>query len=522
MPTVVIEGTEFLFDIERTVLIEKGALHNEIDFQYMDDLGTHYGFMYSSGMKNHSFFRPLDELFGQEEEVAASKGETYVKIPRIAAIDPEGMCRKYGCTTEDLRTKSDFQIMVDQQIFVERLKGIPVTIEFPGKTYLVDVAKNVLEPIDGIGEDIRLNMFHYDYYYEDFGAYHLFYNIKESRAEDPARDGTWGLTADRVVLEVPSLSNLDPIGANISSGRNPRAFLANRELKLAHVPKVVEWSFYGIKANNPRKNDDKMMELNRELPKYQIGETEFIVDVKLGHLTDSARPDNILKLQELQFYEGKYIAYLDSDGRKAVLTGNIGTEYEIPQMVELDPEGIAALFGKSIEEIRQLSDFELLVDQELFNRRMDGELPQLEILGTTFMVDSQAGTLTSDDSQFFMYELEPYLKDDFYEFPYNTASKTFTDLDFETITAIPANTSWVRIPLDWDLDPVGWAKMMGLDPKDAALMYPLKAKMTAELIAWDKTKIYEIMTFNRNRQGTGLHEPKPEKKSAGRKKGRGI
>ncbi len=194
LPTIVIEGTEFLFDIERTVLMEKGALHNEIDFRFMKDLGTHYGFTYSTKSRNHSFYGSLDDLVGQSEQQADRKTEIYVEIPRIADIDPEGMCRKYGCRIEDLKDKSDFEIMVDQEIFNERLRGIPVTIEFPGKTYLVDVARNVLEPLDGIGENIRLNAFHYDYYYEDDESYHLFYNIKQNSVEDPLRDGTWGMT----------------------------------------------------------------------------------------------------------------------------------------------------------------------------------------------------------------------------------------------------------------------------------------------------------------------------------------
>jgi len=262
--------------------------------------------------------------------------------------------------------------------------------------------------------------------------------------------------------------------------------------------------------------------MERELPRYRLRETEFRVDVRNRLLADVERPDNIIRLEDLQFIYGGYIAYLDNEGRNALHSGNSGTEYQLPQMVVLDPEGMAALYGKTVAEISQLTDFDLLIDQEVFRRRIDGELPQVDILGTTFLADSHAGTLTSDTSQILLFELEPYLKDDFYEFPYNTAAKTFTDLDFDAITSIPEDTVWVRMPLDWNLDPVGWARLIGADPKDITINYPPKGKIAAELISWDQTRIYEIMESNQKRLGEKQHEAKAKKKSAGRRKGRGC
>lgn len=524
-PIIKIEGTEFTFDIDTIMLVEKEDPNNQIDFRYMEDHGSHYSFLYSTKTKNYSFVTSIEDLFGSTENDGSLRNhEIYVEIPRIGSIDPEGMCRKYGCSPKDIEERSDFELMVDQQVFVERMKGMPVTIELPGKSYVVDVQKNMLIPIDDEGENIKLDKFHYDCYLEDEECYHLLYNLREKSVQDPLREPTLDTEGNLIMLEIPALHNLDPIGTNISRKRDPKFCLAYHDLTLQHVCKIVPWSIYGVEVNGPQLVGDEMTnkEIPREMPVYRLGEIDFRVDVRQRLLTDLRKPENIIKLDDLQFAEGKYMAYLDKEGRLASVTGNIGTEYELPQMVLLDPEGMAKVHGKTIEEISQLSDFDLLVDKDIFNERIGGRKPTLEIMGTTFSVDSLEGTLTSETSQILLFELDIYIKDDYYEFPYNTESKTVADIDFDTITAIPENTVWVRIPLDYQLDPVGWALLIGTDPKDACVNHRPKTEMSAECIQWKNTKIYEIMERNRKQNDMYEDQPTIKKQVQGRKKGRGI
>jgi len=226
LPEIEIEGTIFQFDIDKIALIEKDNPHNEIYFDNMRDLGTHYSFEYSALSKNYHFIKSastFDELFDAvfEQPKVADPAVT-VEIPRIGMLDPEGMSKKYGCTLEDIALQSDFKIMVNQEVYDKRLNGEFVTIDLAGKIYEIDIHDNALRPIDGTGEDIYLNEYHYDYYYEDEGVYHLFYNVSENKVADVMRDGSRDRTVDRVILEVPNLTSLDPVGTNIIYGYYPR------------------------------------------------------------------------------------------------------------------------------------------------------------------------------------------------------------------------------------------------------------------------------------------------------------
>ena len=251
-----IEGTTFQFDIDKIALIEKNNPNNEIYFTYMRDEETHYSFNYSAASKNYSFIRSaptLDDLFDEiERQQESPEPAIPIKIPRIGVMDPEGMCRKYGCTLQDLEQKSDFEIMVNQDAYNRRLNGEPVTIDLAGKTYEIDVKNNSLRPQDGKGEEILLNDYYYDYYDEDEEVYHLFYNISEKRVSDILSDGTSRRTDDRVILEVPNLTLVDPIGRNMQYGYNVKMGLLYDNLKMHHKAKPVPWDVYGIKADGEK------------------------------------------------------------------------------------------------------------------------------------------------------------------------------------------------------------------------------------------------------------------------------
>ena len=181
LPEIKIEGTTFKFDIDRIVLIDKDNPSNEITFEHMRDEGTHYAFEYSAIHKNYhsrnaqSFPELLRNL--QSDTPGVANPPIPVEIPRIGKIDPEGMCRKYGCSLQDINQKSDFEIMVNQDIYSRRLNREPVTIDLAGKIYEVDTKNNSLRPQDGTGNDIFLNDFYHDYYNDDAQVYLLFYDI---------------------------------------------------------------------------------------------------------------------------------------------------------------------------------------------------------------------------------------------------------------------------------------------------------------------------------------------------------
>lgn len=240
-----IEGTVFQFDIDRIALIEKKNPSNYITFEHMRDQGTHYSFEYSAVHKTYyhrnaqSFPGLLQNL--QSDTPGVANPAITVEIPRIGIIDPEGMYRKYGCSLQDIEQKSDFEIMVNQDVYNKRLNGELVTIDLAGKLYEVDTKSNSLHPQDGTGEEIFLNDFYYEYYNEDAQVYRLFYDIIENKVVDALREGSEDRTEDRIILEVPHLYTLDPIGANREYGYGPEHGLINKELAMKHFAKNIPW-----------------------------------------------------------------------------------------------------------------------------------------------------------------------------------------------------------------------------------------------------------------------------------------
>lgn len=368
LPEIEIEGTTFLFDIEKIALIEKDNPHNEIYFDNMRDKGTHYSFEYSAVTKNYHFIKSastFDEIFdGIFEQSQISNPAFAIEIPRIGVIDPEGMCRKYGCTQQDIEQKSDFEIMVNQDVYNKRLNGEPVTIDLAGKVYEIDVKNNSLRPQNGAGEEIFLNKYHYDLYYEDDGVYHLFYNISENKVSDVMRDGSRDRTEDRVILEVPNLTYLDPIGTNIEYGYNPQSGLLYSDLTMNHIAKSVPWDFYNIKvaAETTVNQEAYDLRVNKGmLPTVDIAGHTFYVDIRM----DMLRPKDDFLSKGIVFSDIEN--YYDEDKRTYTLPYNPKThEFQEPDyrnIKELPKDLIAVSFP-----------FERLLDRIGWNRHYGFEL----------------------------------------------------------------------------------------------------------------------------------------------------
>ncbi|SOD17679.1 hypothetical protein [Pedobacter xixiisoli] len=271
-PIVLIAGDTFLFDIEKIALIDKDNPRNEIYFDTMTDHRSHYEFEYNKAAKNHSYMKTKDQFFAMMDGVEDPSPAFVVNIPRIGVIDPEGMCSKYNCTPEDIAFKTDFEIMVDQEVFNERMRGVPVTIDLGDKRYEVDVLNNWLTAVNG-DDKIELNQFQHDYFMEEEGFFRLFYDTKKGAVQDPLRNG-WQLDHENVlIVEVPALRELDPVGCNFLRGTNPRFALLYADLKMQHTAKQVplETNKIGRKAiekttvenrAKPKKNNRKRLRSN--------------------------------------------------------------------------------------------------------------------------------------------------------------------------------------------------------------------------------------------------------------------
>jgi len=523
-PTVIIEGTEFLFDIDKIVLSEKANPGNRIYFSSMRNYETHYEFDYSGVSKKfhvlHSpYLRNKPVVLGKPETAPAGDPLITVKIPCIGEIDPDGMCRKYGCTLKDISEKTDFEIMVDQDIFGRRMDGIPVTIDLAGKRFEIDVAGNALRPQDGNGETIYLNAL-YDYFSIDRESYRLFYSTSTSRVEDPFRDGTIDKNTDRLILEVPSLSDLDPIGTNLGYGNDPRYGLMYRTLTMHYDPQTIPYEEY----INTLKSEHHwaLHNLNTkpskpDLPTVDIEGTAFVVDVSKFELREKANEGNVISFKDMtDFGEGYSFEYNRKTKNIPDVFEKSDVLIEIPEFVGLDPVGMAQKYGLTVDEVKTKTDFELMVDQYAFDLRLNkGRLPTVDIAGHLFYVDIRMDMLRPKDdflsNGIVFDEIDHYFSEDrnAYLIPYDPKKHEFRELDYDKITDFPKDLIAVQFPFQKDLDPIGWNRHGGWDIKDDLKKIGVKSHFIAQTIPWQQTYLPEIIKENLKRQQKQAKKQKP-------------
>jgi len=255
LPEIEIYDTIFQFDIDKMVFIKKDDPSNMIFIRNMFDNLTHYEYYWKIGETDDpSLSIAEDDIFnGSEVEKKIYRAYNVlminVKIPRIGEIDPEGMMRKYGCSLEDIKNKTDFEIIVNQDVLKQRMAGETVKIDVGGKVYHVDALEGTLLPVSGSEPSIKMAQFQYDYYIEDEGCYYLYCNMDDGRIVDILRDQT---VENTIVYTVPHLSNLDPIPVINSLEFLTDLELYYHDLKMNHT---AEAAYQEINANSLLRSD---------------------------------------------------------------------------------------------------------------------------------------------------------------------------------------------------------------------------------------------------------------------------
>jgi len=203
---------------------------------------------------------------------------------------------------------------------------------------------------------------------------------------------------------------------------------------------------------------------------------------------------------------------------------------KIPQMVTLDPEGMANKLHLSLQAIKGKTDFELMVDQDAFDRRINkGILPTVTIEDHIFYVDLKMDMLRPKDdftSKGIVFSsIENYYDMDerTYTIPYNPKTHEFEKLDLANIKEIPKNIVAVSFPSERILDRIGWNKKFGFDPIHGLKLAGLTMHYKAKNVPWDKTPLPDIIHSNLEMEKRKLEkeihptQENAQQKSRGRK-----
>ena len=229
LPTVNIHGKEFIVDVDKTEIRQMDRPENTMSFHDMIDFGTKYTFICDT--KDLGITAPDDH-----------KNQNFlsVELPPMAELDPIGMAEKYGKAVEDIKGKTDFEIMVDQELLQERLTGKLPLIDIARNSYIVDIRLKELrmenDPLNRINlRDLEFSPdgTHYQFYYDS--------NSKQALAVHPALSPYQG---GILYIEIPNELKLDPVAVarDYEIGENDllRRFPPQKDLKAKVTPVTRE------------------------------------------------------------------------------------------------------------------------------------------------------------------------------------------------------------------------------------------------------------------------------------------
>lgn len=253
-----------------------------------------------------------------------------------------------------------------------------------------------------------------------------------------------------------------------------------------------------------------------ELPTVNIEGTDFFVDVIKNELKEKGNPQNRMSIKNMLYvgngYRFQYDMiiknFLPFEALAGLGNGNHSKEIKIPNLVELDPMGMAKKYNLTIEEITGKTDFELTIKpgSPLDLRWNKKILPTLDIAGHTFYVDLVMDKLRPKDDfkskGIDLSEIREYY-DRYYQsyiIPYNPKTREFQEVGIRTITELPKEIIVIKFPHLSELDNVGWNIKYGFGPGHLIKEDTLQLHFKARTLPWKETNIPENIKLNLEEQ----------------------
>ena len=236
---------------------------------------------------------------------------------------------------------------------------------------------------------------------------------------------------------------------------------------------------------------------------FEIEGTSFEVDIDkqvLRQTNDQA--NEISFIHDMQDQGAFYKLLYDLDERNAahdLFDQNRVKLITVPQMTDLDREGMSLKYGLPPELVMGKSDFELIVDQKLLDQRLNGVLPQIDLAGEMFVIDLHLQELRHAANFHPVISLKSFeLTNDgwYYEAYYHPVMKQVVELD-PRLLELPEGVIKLKIPNEIGLDPVATARQYGMDERALLRRHPIQKDLKAEVIPLSETHIPALIRRNK-------------------------
>ncbi|MBN8856243.1 MAG: hypothetical protein BGO55_08770 [Sphingobacteriales bacterium 50-39] len=256
----------------------------------------------------------------------------------------------------------------------------------------------------------------------------------------------------------------------------------------------------------------------RALPEHTIGNTVFVVDVAKAELRKKTNYRKRISFHDMD-YEGTHYSLWYDDKQTQL------AKYKVPNMVRLDPEGMALKYNKTFWELEGKTDFEVIVDQAFYKERIGGRQPTIQIGEHKYYVDFHWGMLRphiDHDKQIKHWpqdlvfdELESINHDTAYQFFFDAKKQSVFEFD-EDILLIPPDIFLVTIPAEEKLDPFAYARKWNEPVEQYLMKNPPQRHFEASLVPAGQTFLKDMVEENRKRfkedDGMNPNDDKAKKK----------
>jgi len=252
--------------------------------------------------------------------------------------------------------------------------------------------------------------------------------------------------------------------------------------------------------------------------------TSFKINIEQQALIEQDDPENTISFVTQMkdcgdHYEMEYNRRLKNTQDTAD-TENVVT-IEVPTLIELDPEGMAARYDLTIGDLKNKTDFEVIVDQHLWQQRQSGVLPTIDIAGEHFVIDLRlqefrhAQNFTPIIS---LRSLDLDSKGDHYMAFYHPFLRQVVNID-PKLTEFPEGVVAIKMPNELGLDPIAAARKYRIDEKVLARLYPMQKELKADIVPLSETGIPALIQKNRQALRSEHEQIRSNRKF---KRGRGL
>lgn len=249
--------------------------------------------------------------------------------------------------------------------------------------------------------------------------------------------------------------------------------------------------------------------MKRDLPIYEIEGTIFCVDVMHLRLFELHNPKNVLhildmaetrKMEKGETRLGYEFPYNRSYKNIVLGPDKVDAIVTLPELVHLDPFGMAVRYGFTMDQIVGLTDFEVMVDQYAFSMRLQGTLPTINLPGNAVIkVDAENDLLiqqNKDVSPGITFDsIQPYFLQKImaYVVPYNPETNQLELLSWKSYNAMPQEIYVAKIPHASILDRVGYNRRHGAPEKAGLKESNITLQHNVEIISWNKKLLEKVL-----------------------------